>query len=580
MRNLFNDVNENISDNITPALDNKVDISSIGIANGVAGLDSNGLIPSSQLPSYVDDVLEYSTSSSFPATGSTGKIYVALDTNKTYRWGGTEYVEISESLALGTTSSTAYRGDLGDQLNTKVGSAALTTTAQDVSGAVNELNSALSDKANKQTQLSAFYGTCTTDAATQAKTATITDSDGNFSLRAGVNIFIKFTNTNSFSVTADTPITLNVNNTGAKQIRGAATAVLTGTNTTFYGRSNYINQYVYDGTYWVWAGSSTDNNTTYSAMSTSELTTGTATTARSVRADYLKTGINSLIDTKIGGLDVASVGGSGKYISEISETDGKISATASNMPTIPDQLSDLTDDSTHRLVTDTEKTTWNNKANASDIPTTLSQLSDDSTHRVVTDTEKTTWNGKSNFSGSYNDLSNKPTIPAAVAVKGNAESTYRTGNVNLTPANIGACADNDTRLSNSRPASDVYAWAKASSKPSYSWSEISSKPQKFELVASFENTTVKEGYANISKSVTLANYDILFVVGGAADGQLRVYNAVPTAVALNRTIQNNIYIDKRYYFNIYCTSTTVQLKYISDANLYLTRYIWVYGLKN
>jgi hypothetical protein len=46
------------------------------------------------------------------------------------------------------------------------------------------------------------------------------------------------------------------------------------------------------------------------------------------------------------------------------------------------------------------------------------------------------------FSGSYNDLSNKPTIPAAVAVKGNAESTYRTGNVNLTPANIGACADN------------------------------------------------------------------------------------------------------------------------------------------
>ena len=141
MRNLFNDVNETISDNIAPALDNKVDISSIGIANGVAGLDSNGLIPSSQLPSYVDDVLEYQSLSNFPATGSTGKIYVALDTNKTYRWGGSEYVEISESLALGTTSSTAYRGDLGDQLNTKVGSAVLTTTAQDVSGAVNELNS-------------------------------------------------------------------------------------------------------------------------------------------------------------------------------------------------------------------------------------------------------------------------------------------------------------------------------------------------------------------------------------------------------------------------------------------------------
>lgn len=42
-----------------------------------------------------------------------------------------------------------------------------------------------------------------------------------------------------------------------------------------------------------------------------------------------------------------------------------------------------------------------------------------------------------------------------------------------------ACAGNDSRLSNSRPASDVYSWAKASSKPSYSWSEITSKPSTF-----------------------------------------------------------------------------------------------------
>ena len=150
-----------------------------------------------------------------------------------------------------------------------------------------------------------------------------------------------------------------------------------------------------------------------------------------------------------------------------------------------------------------------------------------------------------------------------------------------TASEVGACANNDSRLTNSRPASDVYAWAKASSKPSYSWSEITSKPKTlFDLVASFENTSVKEGYANITRYVTLANYDVLFVVGGAADGQLRVYNAVPVSVALNRTIQNNVYIDKRYYFNIYCTSTSIQLKYIYDPNYYLTRYIWVYGLKN
>lgn len=73
----------------------------------------NGTVPQSALPSYVDDVLEYNEQSSFPNMGETGKIYVDTSTNKTYRWGGTSYVEISSSLALGETSSTAYRGDRG-----------------------------------------------------------------------------------------------------------------------------------------------------------------------------------------------------------------------------------------------------------------------------------------------------------------------------------------------------------------------------------------------------------------------------------------------------------------------------------
>ena len=84
-----------------------------GANNGVAELDSSGKVPSSQLPSFVDDVLEYNSQSAFPTTGESGKIYVAKDTNKTYRWSGTAYVEISASLALGETDSTAYRGDRG-----------------------------------------------------------------------------------------------------------------------------------------------------------------------------------------------------------------------------------------------------------------------------------------------------------------------------------------------------------------------------------------------------------------------------------------------------------------------------------
>ena len=84
-----------------------------GVAKGVAELDEGGKVPSSQLPSFVDDVLEYTTKSSFPTSGETGKIYVDVSTNLSYRWGGSDYVEISPSLALGETSSTAYRGDRG-----------------------------------------------------------------------------------------------------------------------------------------------------------------------------------------------------------------------------------------------------------------------------------------------------------------------------------------------------------------------------------------------------------------------------------------------------------------------------------
>lgn len=68
-----------------------------GAANGVAPLDGSGLISSIYLPSFVDDVLEYANLAAFPGTGETGKIYVALDTNKTYRWSGSAYVEISAS---------------------------------------------------------------------------------------------------------------------------------------------------------------------------------------------------------------------------------------------------------------------------------------------------------------------------------------------------------------------------------------------------------------------------------------------------------------------------------------------------
>ena len=68
-----------------------------GQPNGLASLDSSGLVPSSQLPSYVDDVVEAANAAALPATGETGKIYTTLDNGKIFRWSGSAYAEISPS---------------------------------------------------------------------------------------------------------------------------------------------------------------------------------------------------------------------------------------------------------------------------------------------------------------------------------------------------------------------------------------------------------------------------------------------------------------------------------------------------
>ena len=116
------DANKPVSTAQQAALNSKLNTSLKGAANGLAELDSTGKVPAAQLPSFVDDVLEgYYYSSKFykedthttEITGETGKIYVDLPTNKTYRWSGTAYVVISDTIALGETASTAYRGDRG-----------------------------------------------------------------------------------------------------------------------------------------------------------------------------------------------------------------------------------------------------------------------------------------------------------------------------------------------------------------------------------------------------------------------------------------------------------------------------------
>lgn len=115
-----------------------------GIANGYASLDGAGLVPSTQLPSYVDDVLEYTNLAGFPVTGTTGKIYVALDTNKIYRWSGTAYIEVSPTVGTiwgGITGTLANQTDLQSALDAKQNTLTLTTLG--TSGAATLVGSTL-----------------------------------------------------------------------------------------------------------------------------------------------------------------------------------------------------------------------------------------------------------------------------------------------------------------------------------------------------------------------------------------------------------------------------------------------------
>ena len=176
--------------------DAQVKRSEMGVANGVATLGGDGKVPAAQLPSYVDDVLEYDKKASFPTTGETGKIYVAKDTNLTYRWGGSAYVEISVSLALGETSSTAYAGDKGKALATRLTTAEANITSND--GDITALQTRATNLENGATAAG-----MATKLATARKISLTGDATGNTTFDGSADKSISVTLANS-GVTAGT----------------------------------------------------------------------------------------------------------------------------------------------------------------------------------------------------------------------------------------------------------------------------------------------------------------------------------------------------------------------------------------
>lgn len=91
----------------------RIALSEKGAPNGIAVLDGTGKIPTSQLPSYVDDILEYNSQAAFPVVGEAGKIYVTLDTNATYRWSGTSYIQITAAGGGGSGTVDSVAGKTG-----------------------------------------------------------------------------------------------------------------------------------------------------------------------------------------------------------------------------------------------------------------------------------------------------------------------------------------------------------------------------------------------------------------------------------------------------------------------------------
>ena len=132
------------------AIKGKINTTEKGASNGVATLDAGGKVPASQLPSYVDDVVEYANFATFPVSGVSGILYIAIDTNKQYRWSGSVYIEITSGAVSSVASKTgAVILEIADitNLQTILYGKALTTHTHAISD-VAGLQTALDGKAS------------------------------------------------------------------------------------------------------------------------------------------------------------------------------------------------------------------------------------------------------------------------------------------------------------------------------------------------------------------------------------------------------------------------------------------------
>lgn len=320
------------------------------------------------------------------------------------------------------------------------------------------------------------YGTCYTESNIQNKVVQL--SNTNWSLKVGSVVGVKFFNTNTFVAEEGSEITLNINGTGAKQIWYNTGANPTGTMPSVYGFANKYTFYMYDGTYWVWMNHGTDLDTTYQNMTASEIQTGTDQNARSISAKTL----NDWIDGK-------------GFLTQHQDISGK--ADQSDLNSLEESIS--INGVLGTTITSAERSAWNAKVDSSSVGVANGVASLGSDGKVpstqlpsyvddVLEYETASSFPAEGESGKiYVDKSNNTTWRWS----GSAYTQIKGDLVIGTTAGT-ACEGNDPRLFDSRPASDVSAWAKASNKPVYSPSEVGFISSVIETNTNKNNQTAPE----------------------------------------------------------------------------------------
>lgn len=443
------DIKDVIKDNVTQ-LDLRIDEHTHEIADvtglqsaldGKADLDSTGKVPASQLPSYVDDVIDgylynnkfYKESShATEINGETSKIYIDLPTGKTYRWSGSAFVVISETLALGETSSTAYRGDRGKTAYDHSQTAHAPSNAQENIIETVKVNDTALKPVSKTLNIKTSGNISFNEDTFSLSQNCIYMGDLNDAVFTGYYRGYNLKNAPEsdcwlfgFTISSD------VNNVRQVFWKFAGNNVVSMTLNDRYERVRC------NGEWGEWTNTSVRKAVPKDAIFTD--TTYVAGRGIGIDKDEYNQNRINFLDTCVGVSDWNNADKSGFYIGYGAE----------NSPTTGGFYYGI-------VIAQSTKT----------VRQVVWQFA------VADGATKTTYNKyeREKENGTWRDW-----VPS---------NTWR-------PLGTGAdtaCAGNDSRLSDARQASDVYAWAKASEKPSYTWDEIGSKPSYADQLALNGNT--------------------------------------------------------------------------------------------